>query len=271
MLGKVIKNEFKDTWKVLLPLNLALIVVTIFGVIALNIFSLKSDMAGFVVVATSITYMLGLFALVITSFIYLAVRFYKSMYGAEGYLTHTLPVSGFSNLNGKLITAVWWNFISMVLAVASVIILVYSLIDNVGRTMGETTSIAMMVYEFENLFEAPIWVLILRMLGYFLLSSASGLLMIYASLSIGQLFNKYKVGAAVVTYLIFYIITQIVSFLVLLGTKESRTRSFEAMIEAGETVVEMPDMMGTIIQVIVMIIIYYCITAYICNRKLNLE
>lgn len=271
MLGKVIKNEFKDTWKVLLPLNLALIVVTICGMIALNIFSLQSNMAGFVVAGVSITYMLGLFALVITSFIYLAVRFYKSMYGAEGYLTHTLPVSSFSNLHGKMIVAVLWDFLSLVLTIASIMALSYALVVNMSGAIGENPSVAMMVHEFEQVFGAPVWILILKVLGYLLLSAMSGLLMIYACLSIGQLFNKHKIGAAVVTYIIFYIIMQIISFLVMLGTQMDNFEKDMAMIDAGQSAAMLPDMTGAMIQTIVMIIIYYCITAYICNKKLNLD
>lgn len=270
MLGKVIKNEFKDTWKVLLSLDLALIVVTICGMIALNIFSLKSNMSGFVVTGVSIVYMLGIFAVVTTGFIYLIVRFYKSMYGAEGYLTHTLPVSGFRILNGKLFTAVCWHFISMLLVITSILLLSYSLIANVSGTMGENIPFAQLVKGVETLFGTPVWVMILKMLGYLIMSALSGLLMIYACLSIGQLFHKYKIGAAVVTYIIFYMITQIISFLVMLGTRSDYT-VVNTYIEAGESAAMMPNMTGAVIQTIVMIIIYYCITAYICNRKLNLD
>lgn len=271
MLGKVIKNEFKDTWKVLLPLNLALVVVTICGLIALNIFAVKDGVAGIVVGATSVTYMLGLIALVITSLIYLAVRFYKSMYGSEGYLTHTLPVSAFSNLHGKLIVSILWYMFSMVLAITSVLVLAYALVANVGRTLGETTNISMMIAEFEYIFEAPIGILILKMLGYLLMASMSALLMIYASLSIGQLFNKYKIGAAVVTYIIFYLITQIISFLIMLASQMKYLRSAQAALDNFEQVTAMPDMTGTVILSIAMIVIYYGITAFICNRKLNLD
>lgn len=53
MLGKLFKHEFKDTGKVLLPLNLALIGVTIIGmvVLGLRIFDTDSIAVGFLAIA----------------------------------------------------------------------------------------------------------------------------------------------------------------------------------------------------------------------------
>ena len=98
MLGKLMKHEFKTTSKVILPLYLILVVLTIFArIFAQSLFTAENsniDSIGFGLFGglSVILYILGLFAVSIASFIYLLVRFYKNLFGDEGYLMHT-PVS----------------------------------------------------------------------------------------------------------------------------------------------------------------------------------
>ena len=95
MLGKVMKHEMKATWKVLFPLAMVLDGVTIIGMLMMNMQVFETDMGALVGLAMLLLYIIGLIALSVTAFIFLLVRFYHSMYGAEGYLSHTLPVTAF--------------------------------------------------------------------------------------------------------------------------------------------------------------------------------
>ena len=108
MLGKVMKHEMKATWKVLFPLAMVLVGVTLIGMLMMNMQVFETDMGALVGLAMLLLYIIGLIALSVTAFIFLLVRFYHSMYGAEGYLSHTLPVTTFSLINVKLLVAVFW-------------------------------------------------------------------------------------------------------------------------------------------------------------------
>ena len=99
MLGKVMKHEMKATWKVLFPLAMVLVGVTLIGMLMMNMQVFETDMGALVGLAMLLLYIIGLIALSVTAFIFLLVRFYHSMYGAEGYLSHTLPVTTFSLIN----------------------------------------------------------------------------------------------------------------------------------------------------------------------------
>lgn len=214
MLGKLFKHEFKDTGKVLLPLNLALIGVTIIGmvVLGLRIFDTDSIAVGFLAIALVLFYILAIVALFIVTYIYLMLRFYRSMYSSEGYLTHTLPASTFSILNTKILVSVFWAFLTMALSVVSVLALILTAFSASGEL--SSADLANFQTEMEHIFGISTGSLIGWGLLLMLVSSFSGLLMIYCSISIGQLFNKYKVGAAIVTYVIIYIVLQIVSMIV---------------------------------------------------------
>ena len=109
MLGKLMKHEFKTTSKVILPLYLILVVLTIFArIFAQSLFTAENsniDSIGFGLFGglSVILYILGLFAVSIASFIYLLVRFYKNLFGDEGYLMHTLPVTSWELLSSCLL------------------------------------------------------------------------------------------------------------------------------------------------------------------------
>lgn len=267
MLGKVIKNEFKDTGKMLLPLNLILIGVTILGMIVLRMDIYQNTTMIIATMCMGFLYIVGLLAIVVINFVYLAMRFYKSMYGAEGYLTHTLPVSGFTILNSKLLVAVLWTTLSMTLIVISVFSLVFSVVQGAvpGVDMHEVFR------GFEEAMEYSRWQLLGMWILYSLISGLCSMLMIFAALSIGQLFNKYKVGAAIVTYVIFYIINQIISLLVMIGIGSRAETTLVMTEETAKLSVVLPNMLPNIIQALALAVIYYIITAFICNKKLNLD
>lgn len=276
MLGKLIKHEFKDTGKVLLPLNLALIGVTIIGmiVLGLKIFETDNIAIGFLIVALVLFYILAIVALFIVTYIYLMIRFYRSMYSSEGYLTHTLPISTFSILNTKILVSVFWAFLTMLLSVASVFALIFTALG----ASGELSSVDWSYFwsEMEYVFGTSIGAVIGWGLLFMLISSFSGLLMIYCSISIGQLFNKYKVGAAIVTYVIIYIVLQIVSMIVSLSHGLFTVNNTEYYTSVYNELTTFRELFGSsltvsMIQSIVLIIIYYVTCVYISNKKLNLE
>ncbi len=273
MLGKLFKHEFKDTAKILLPLNLALIGVTIIGMIilGLKVFDFEGVAMGFLAASMVFFYVLAIIALFIVTYIYLMIRFYRTMYSDEGYLTHTLPVSTFSVFNVKLLVSVFWAFLTMILAVISVIALFCTVLQSAGELTSSEWNYVL--YELEMFFDKSVPALIGKCLLYMLVSCLSGLLMIYCSISIGQLFNKYKVAASIVTYIIIYIVLQIVNLI--LNMHRSMQIMTNSLSYAYQSTYDDVSIIGDIfassmIQSVVLIVIYYITCVYISNKKLNL-
>jgi hypothetical protein len=114
MLGKLLKHEFKATARLLLPIYLLLVVLTIIDriVLGLDFKGSLSIVTGFVTFA----YVATLIAIVVVSFVIIALRFYKNLLSDEGYLMFTLPTKQSALINSKLIVSFIWN-IAGVLAV----------------------------------------------------------------------------------------------------------------------------------------------------------
>ena len=132
MLRKLLKYEFKSTGRTFFPLAMVLVGVTLIGMLMMNMQVFETDMGALVGLAMLLLYIIGLIALSVTAFIFPLVRFYHSMYGAEGYLSHTLPVTTFSLINGKLLVAVFWDAITTILVYVSA----FSLIVTAGLNLG---------------------------------------------------------------------------------------------------------------------------------------
>ena len=116
MLGKLIKHEFKETSKLMLPLYLVLVVITILGRIVAQSIMISGNADSSTIMAifnilSVFVYVVGLIVISIASYIYLIMRFYKNLFSNEGYLMHTLPVTSWQLLISKLVTAFIW-FIS---------------------------------------------------------------------------------------------------------------------------------------------------------------
>ena len=113
MLGKLIKHEWKSTYKMGCLMLVVIALITVFGWLAFQTPMWKSlsrndfsfgwlDIFGFL---TLMMYVLLLVGVNFGILIYLGVRFYKTMYTDEGYLTHTLPVESTSCLSARFWSA----------------------------------------------------------------------------------------------------------------------------------------------------------------------
>ena len=105
MLGKLMKYEWKNTWKAGVLMLLGMFVVTVIGCVVLRMpgglvaeiadgNNMNATQSWFVLssfVATLILYVIMLLASTWGMLIFLGIRFYRSMYTDEGYLSHTLP------------------------------------------------------------------------------------------------------------------------------------------------------------------------------------
>ena len=127
MLGKLFKYEFRHTAKTMFLTYAALGLFTLMASAALYRMNrgLDSDKTFFTVLSTTmlILYIIAIIAIYCVDFIYLIYQYYKTMYSAQGYLTHTLPVSPTAVFSVKILAMFVWMFFSSMLSVLSVLIL----------------------------------------------------------------------------------------------------------------------------------------------------
>ena len=147
MLGKLLKYEWKGTYKIVLILLLVLLGATLFA--SLGLVGLVKYMSGSsadggemgAVFATMFLFMtIGIYFVSVigisyTLQIYQGVHFYKTMYTDEGYLTHTLPVTANQILFSKTLMAGCWNLIVWFAMGISMVILMASLMFGLAEGM----------------------------------------------------------------------------------------------------------------------------------------
>ena len=113
MLTKLLKHEWKETWRIPALCCAIVILMTLTAVICFTRMSppAKADdlnagafvlMMFYVMTITCISFVLTL---------YVAVRFYRNLYTDQGYLMHTLPVTPRQLLVSKLLVSTVWLFI----------------------------------------------------------------------------------------------------------------------------------------------------------------
>lgn len=276
MLGKLLKHEFRSTGKVLVPVHLALIVITIIGSILLGTKILQRDEMIFMSMGLLLMYILLLVALAFVTTIFLMVHYYRSMFSAQGYLTFTLPTSTWTIFNSKVIVGFAWMLINTAITFISIL----SLIGAAGgfqdiAKLVETVFVSEMSFGDET-----ISMTVMEMIGYtplqfsllcvaaLLLASFYTVAMSYGSITIGQLYAKHKVVGAVLAYAAIYIFVQIVMTVSMFAF--SFTRMFKMILTTPETELTgtaLVDMMQSIYQPIVPIAlsIYCCWGTVLCG------
>lgn len=108
MLIKLMKHEWKGTYKTFLLMYGILLLLSISMVIGIQI---KSD---WLIQITVGLMGLSMFAVCLGYGVMVFWRYNKNLYGSEGYLMFTLPVSGWQLLASKLLTSVLWGILTVI-------------------------------------------------------------------------------------------------------------------------------------------------------------
>ena len=124
MFGKLLKYDFRSMFKqfaFIWPAALALALVNHFTV---NSFvTSASDTRQAISGIAMFVYVAILIAMFVIALVFACQRFYKGLLGDEGYLMHTLPVEPWQLIGSKLLCAVITTFLSVVVALLSVLVL----------------------------------------------------------------------------------------------------------------------------------------------------
>lgn len=214
MLGKLLKYEFKNTSKVMFLLYGLVGMTTLLGMITMYLSygsSFPSKFGNLLSKTIFSLYGFSAFAVFTLSIVYLCVHFYKTMYSDQGYLTHTLPVSLLATLHTKLGVSIVWACGSVLLIFVSALLLL------IAGTHGEAVT-ALDAAAFAELDE------VFAMLGFkfvpflfvlfFILAtmSLSLMMLVFASLSIGQLFTQHRIAVSAASGIAVYFIKQTITF-----------------------------------------------------------
>ena len=297
MLGKLMKYEWKNIWRAGTLMLLGMFVVTVIGCVVLRMpgglvaeiadgNDINAAQSWFVVssfVATLILYVIMLLASTWGMLIFLGIRFYRSMYTDEGYLSHTLPVTANQLFLSKvLVSGVWYLFITIGIGI-SVVALIVSLMTgllNIGELSSVLTQyngniwefLADAFYELGRTYEEEMGINLLHYGITLLLTYVAGpfiaMVTLFGALTIGQLSSKHKgfmgiLASAGVTILS-SIIGSTVQSAFMFGTNVMSSQS-------GISVNANSAYDINVITSLLLAAIMYGVSYYIMNKKLNLD
>lgn len=297
MLGKLMKYEWKNIWKACTLMLLGMLVVTVIGCVVLRMpggvvtglldnNDINATQSWFVLssfVATLILYVIMLLASTWGMLIFLGIRFYRSMYTDEGYLSHTLPVTANQLFLSKvLVSGVWYLFITIGIGI-SVVALIVSLMTgllNIGELSSVLTQyngniwefMADAFYELGRTYEEEMGINLSHYVITLLLTYVAGpfitMVTLFGALTIGQLSSKHKGFMGILAYAGLTILSSII------GSTVQSAFMFGTNVMSSSGGFSVTTNMAYDINVITSLLIaaiMYGVSYYIMNRKLNLD
>ncbi len=265
MVKKLFKHEFLSyaramgiVYGILLTMAAATRIISLF----------ESDTDAYYIIRTfsNTTYFVSAAAAFGFAFVMGIVRFYKNMFTAEGYLTHTLPVTAGQHILVKVVTAVCVNWISAIVILLSLFIAPpYEAIQVNIQILRDTFDFFTPHARTQLLwFGIELFILLV-------ISSFSSIMLYYACISLGQLSRKNRILAAVGVYFAYYILTQIASTILTI---------FLSVLAAGGAFLwfnpSSEEVVHTIMWIIIVfaflfVVAEYLVIRWVLTKKLNLE
>ena len=278
MLRKLIKYDFKALSRYLIVIHAMLLITAVLGRL-LFVGRLMSD-PGRLSNAGAIATIIGIIIYVILfmtavfgTMLMIAICFYKNLYSDEGYLTHTLPVTRGQLLISKTVSGSVWTLLDMMMVILSLFILVLTrpVLDSFSSSWDELLSA--MGFPASTGYGK----ILLAFAVLFIVSAVGNVVLIYVSITIGQLFSNHRVLGAVVVY---FVINTIVSIICSIAGTVFSMSSFIHAADESSFVMMVND--GVIYQVyarlflfslvleIILAIGAYTVTYLLMQKKLNL-
>lgn len=242
MFWNLVRYEFKNVNKWYLALYGAVLALSVLiGAQASSIKSIDTpDQQMIMLVFLGLVFGGLLLTLSISTLILIIRRFKGSVYDRQGYLTLTLPVSEHQIILAKLLGAFIWSIISSAVFFLSIYIIFATIDPNMVDS-----------YFFDYLFVHYIENFWLTLISFFI-STVAGILCIYLSISIGQLFNEYRTALAVLAYIVIHIVLGFVDMF-------SPSLNYSMMMSAE------------IFKDLILSAAFYLGTYYILKNKVNLQ
>ena len=243
MFWNLVRYEFKNVNKWFLALYAAVLSLSV--IIGIQGSSLSStyyqDKGVVMLVFLSLVFGGLVITLSISTLILIIQRFKGSVYDRRGYLTLTLPVSEHQILSAKLLGAFVWSL-------TSTVVFLFSLYIIISMIQPDAFLSSFAEYMLKN-YTDDFW---LALISY-IVNTLAGILCIYLSISIGQLFNEYRTALAVVAYIAIQVVLGFITLNLRIDFDYNWVLSFE------------------IFKDLILSVGFYLGTYYILKNKVNLQ
>ena len=216
MLGKLLNHEFRATARVMWVIYAAMLVLSVASHFAIRYMDRPETNQILRILAVMVTFLwvLALIFGTVMTLVLMVQRFYKNYLTDEGYLMFTMPVSVHSMIFSKLIVAIVW-----------IILTVLVMLLGIGVAVSDSASLKMVVQiagqavrfttAHEKLYAAG---MLAELAVIAIIGMACSMMQFYAAMSLGYGFTGHKGLWSVICYFAITVVFQIIGSIMLVGT-----------------------------------------------------
>ena len=230
MLGKLMKYEWRGYRFPILVMLAILAGTTLLTCAGIFSFNPKYDEAvtGFSILTMTLSILLFYFGIIgctVGTMLIICIRFYKTCYTDQGYLTHTLPVSSKQLLNAKIISAVCAYlliFLCIVIsfyAVGAVFVFHFTSFDvNDAELLRREVAdvFTEVIADFKDDFGISFGGFLTLYIFSCIVFCISGIISSMGCVSLGQLYAKHRIIGAIVAYFVLQTVMQIFCYIAMI-------------------------------------------------------
>lgn len=278
------KYENKVVSKILFPLGVGVLLISLFGSLMLKLnlsitYWLRNNLsvAGMIQTMAIVLFVFSVIAIISASFVSIFIlmqRYYKNLFTDEGYLTFTLPVKTRDILLSKLFSGVIWTLFIAACTIAGVFLIV---IFGTSRTfinhaaLKEIKSFLQLLFQFRS-DKINVPLLWIQSVILFFSSMLQQFLLIYLAITMGnQIAKKHKILASVGMYFAIYAACQTINsaLMVIIGIG---INNFDLLnnIDSIPMAVHWTLLFTTLLS-LAYALVFFIINHSIIKNKLNLE
>lgn len=209
MLGRLFKYELKATSKVLVPIYIAFIAITIISRVSIDLQVDEGSLWSFINGMGLFVFIISAITMFVATAIVIIWRFYRNTSSDEGYLLFTLPVKVDYIIISEFLCALIWGFLMSVFAVLGIFLMIFNrnVDDNIinfsyfGNILSSLTAdgIKAIFYLFLDI----------------LISTFQEIMSIYCAISLASLFNKHRLIFSATFYIGLLIVVNAFSILIM--------------------------------------------------------
>lgn len=274
MLKKLLKHDFKALFKYWWIVAVATLGLSALAGKCITVISSERELPAVLGVSATIILILtyiGLVVFAVFSTVMIFIRYYKNLFTDEGYLTFTLPVKRSDILNSKLISAVAFEFATLLVTGFDILLMLVIAFYKDIFTKDFFANLKEGIADIWNALGGYILVYLLEAVLIVVVASALAILLLYICITIGSIIaKKAKVIASIGIY---YGVSWLVSFVTMLlfifGTVTLEAK-FNALAEGDIKLIVALIALCILLFMLLVGGILYIINYYLIDRKLNL-
>ncbi len=269
MLSKLLKYELKATGRIFVPLFLALL---LFAAITKVTSAISPEEWVTPAIISMIIYIIIMVGMFVMTLIMMIQRFYQNLLSDEGYLMFTLPVKPWKHIISKLLVSIFWIIASGVVAMISIMIIAFKRGD-LNEIIRQFASIYNQLFDVLG---ASFYLLSFEIAIIILIGLASGILIVYASMTIGHLFSQHKMLASLGGFIVLSTLSHILlTFITLILGNTDFANTYTSIFLSDDLISLLQAAQWAIAYTIffegLLCAAYFAVTNYILSKRLNLE